>query len=133
MPIRVLLCVGIMRCHGSQTWISAYLASRALRAALIMHILHTVLLHFRSWQGRIVYQRGASSVIDHFLYSRDLQVWFSGDTLRKELDAIHSRLVTTTNNNCVLQRNSDLRLILLLHISQWCDVWETITIQLKEK
>lgn len=57
----------------------------------------------------------------------------SGDTLRKELDAIHSRLATTTDNNCVLQRNSDLRLILLLHIRQWRDVWETITIQLREK
>ena len=72
-------------------------------------------------------------VIDHFLDPRDLQVWFSGDTLRRELDAIHSRLVTTTNNNCVLRRNSDLRLILLLRIRQWRDVWDTITIQLKEK
>ena len=39
----------------------------------------------RCWQGEFVYQSKASFVGDHFLYSHDLNMWFRGDIVRRNL------------------------------------------------
>ena len=49
-----------------------------------MHILHTFLRTLLwYWQREFVKQSRASLVGDHFLYSRDLNVWFRGDNVRR--------------------------------------------------
>ena len=49
-----------------------------------MHILHTFLCTLLwYWQGEFVKQSRASLVGDHFLYSRDLNVWFRADKVRR--------------------------------------------------
>ena len=41
-------------------------------------------IHFlRCWQGEFVSQSRASLVCDHFFYSHDLNVWFQGETVRR--------------------------------------------------
>ena len=55
-----------------------------------MHILHTLLYTFLwHWQGECALSSKAFLSSDHFLYSLDLNVWFSSETVWKSL-----RLVT---------------------------------------
>ena len=43
-------------------------------------------LHFlRCWQGEFVYWSKASFVDNHFLHSHNLNVWFRGDVVRRNL------------------------------------------------
>ena len=37
----------------------------------------------RCWKGEFVWQAGVSLVHDQFLYSHDINVWFSGDIVRR--------------------------------------------------
>ena len=46
----------------------------------IMQIISTTV---KGLQGEFVKQSKASSIGDHFLYSHDLNVWFRGDTVRR--------------------------------------------------
>ena len=39
----------------------------------------------RCWQGEFVYQSKVSFDGDHFLYSHDLNMWFRGDIVRRNL------------------------------------------------
>ena len=49
-------------------------------------------IHFlRCWQGEFVLQSRASSVVDHFLYSLDLTVWFREGHCKEKLDASPSK------------------------------------------
>ena len=55
-----------------------------LHPHISMHILHTFLCTLLwYWQREFVKQSRASLVGDHFLYSRDLNVWFRADNVRR--------------------------------------------------
>ena len=57
---------------------------RVLHLNISIHILHTFLLAFLILLTRRICQTiTASQVGDHFLYSRDLNVWFRDDTVRR--------------------------------------------------
>ena len=57
-----------------------------------MHILHTVLYtSSKCWQGEFVYQSRVFQAGDHFLYSRDLTVWFRGDSIGRIKMLVTSR------------------------------------------
>ena len=79
-----------------------------LTSVCIFSIL--ALMHFlRCWQGEFVYQSKASFVGDHFLYSQDLNVWFSGDNVGRNLMLVTLRVL----------RVNILRKIFLKYIQTW--------------
>ena len=62
-----------------------YFLFNSLHLNISMHILHTFFIHFlRNWRGEFVLQSKASLVGNHFLYSRDLNVWFKADIVRRK-------------------------------------------------
>ena len=61
-----------------------------LHPHISIHILHTLLYMFPLvWIRRICFTIKASQVGNHFLYSCDINEWFSSITARRELDAGH--------------------------------------------
>ena len=62
----------------------------SLTPECIFSILFSIHL-LRCWQGALVYQSRVFQAGDHFLYSRDLTVWFRGDSVRRIKMLITSR------------------------------------------
>ena len=61
-----------------------YLTLYTLKSVYIFSILFSI--HFlRCWQGEFVYQSKDSFLVDHFLYSHDLNMWFRGDIIGRNL------------------------------------------------
>ena len=56
----------------------------------IFSILFSIHL-LRCWQGEFVYQSRVFQAGDHFLYSRDLTVWFRGDSIGRIKMLVTSR------------------------------------------
>ena len=56
----------------------------SLTSLCIISILFSTHLP-RCWQGEVLYQSRASLVGDHFLYSHNLNVWFRGDIVGRNL------------------------------------------------
>ena len=53
-----------------------------LTSVCIFSILFSI--HFqRCWQGELAWQSRASVIVDHFLYSHDLSMWFRDDVVRR--------------------------------------------------
>ena len=58
-------------------------------------------IHFlRCWQGEFVEQSRVPLVGDHFLYSRDLNVWFRGDIVRRNSTLVTLRGQRVKAHNC---------------------------------
>ena len=62
--------------------VKSFLSLHTLTSVCIFSVLFSI--HFLiCWPGEFVEQSRGSSVDDHFLYSHDLNVWFMGDTERR--------------------------------------------------
>ena len=76
--VSIRVCVRIQRhlCEGYR------LILYTLRSVCIFSILFSI--HFpRYWQGDFAEQSRAPVLVDHFHYSRDLNVWFRSDIVRR--------------------------------------------------
>ena len=62
----------------------------SLKLECIFSILFSIHL-LRCWQGEFVYQSRVFQAGDHFLYSRDLTVWFRGDCVGRIKMLVTSR------------------------------------------
>ena len=70
------------KCQNKWMEIKKNLTLYTLRSEWIPSILFFI--HFLGcWQGEFVYQSKASFVADHFFYSRDFNVWFRDDIVRR--------------------------------------------------
>ena len=78
------VCVGIRVCLRIQRYLleGHRLILYTLRSVCIFSILFPI--HFpRYWQGDFADQSRAPVLVDHFRYSRDLNVWFRSDIVRR--------------------------------------------------